>query len=47
MLELLIRYRHKADLRAAEKSGARRWAKCHTCKDASELHDAVFDALIE
>jgi transposase len=47
VLDLLIRYRGPAGLRAAGKSGVKRWAKNHTRKDPSALIDAIFDALAE
>ena len=47
VLDLLIRYRGPAGLRAAGKSGVKRWAKNHTRKDPSVLIDAIFDALGE
>lgn len=47
MLDLLIRYRGPAGLRAAGKSGVKRWARNHTRKDPSALIDAIFDALAE
>lgn len=43
VLDLLIRYRGPAGLRAAGKSGV----KNHTRKDPSALIDAIFDALAE
>ena len=45
--DLLIRYRRPAGLRAAGKSGVKRWARNHTRKDPSALIDAIFDALGE
>ena len=47
VLDLLIRYRGPAGLRAAGKSGVKRWARNHTRKDPSALIDAIFDALAE
>ena len=45
VLELLIRYQGPQGLKAAGKSGVKRWAKNHTRKDPSALVDQIFDAL--
>ncbi|GAA3852906.1 IS110 family transposase [Brevibacterium ammoniilyticum] len=47
VLDLLIRYRGPAGLRAAGKSGVKRWVRNHARKDPSALIDAIFDALAE
>lgn len=47
VLELLIRYQGPQGLKAAGKSGVKRWAKNHTRKDPSALVDQIFDALAE
>ena len=47
VLDVLIRYRGPAGLRAAGKSGVKRWAKNHTRKDPSALIDAIFETLAE
>ena len=47
VLDLLARYRGPAGLRAAGKSGVKRWARNQTRKDPSSLIDTIFDALAE
>lgn len=47
MLELLIRYHGPAGLKAAGKSGVKRWAKNHARKDPSALIDQIFEALAQ
>ncbi|MFF8892799.1 IS110 family RNA-guided transposase [Brevibacterium casei] len=47
VLDLLVRYHGPAGLRAAGKSGVKRWARNHTRKDPSALIDEIFDALAE
>lgn len=47
VLELLIRYHGPAGLKAAGKSGVKRWAKNHARKDPSALIDQIFEALAQ
>lgn len=47
VLDLLIRYHGPHGLKAAGKSGVKRWAKNHTRKDPSVLIDQIFAALSE
>ncbi|AXR74011.1 IS110 family transposase [Auritidibacter sp. NML130574] len=47
VLELLIRYHGPEGLKAAGKSGVKRWAKNHTRKDPSILIDQILAALAE